>query len=335
MYGRRLRESDFISLINMKSIAEVTSFLKEHPGWAPSLMKANSAEIRRGELESALHDQVTSEYIRIYKFMSRDDHHLMSFLILRAEGDEILKCLRSFAEDSMDEYVCTLPEYFRKSMPVDFLKLAGCTDFDVFWEAISASSFFPTLSRLPRDNEEKIPDYPLAKVLVDTQYFSSLMNTIEKKYSGDTVLKLKDGLGSEIDLLNIVSIVRIKRYFPNMSDEIADYLLPLRHRIRPALLREMMKAPSSEAVIELLGSTPYRRLFSENSFGMIDDYVKKHIYEFNRRVLTTSEPSVYTPLAYISLKENEAANLTKIIECVRYGISPGDAGIYLPGITKE
>ncbi len=335
MYGRRLRRDDYSALLSRQSVAEVAAYLREKPGFAEVLDDTNTSIEHRVEIEQALKFALDDEFIRIYRFMSREDHPLLGGIIEKAECDEILYFLRAWqSAEGQVEYTCRMPEYFRKHSQVDYEKLETTTDFEQFWEAIERSKYFPALAKLPRERGEP-PEYTVAKSVMDAKYYSDVFLTIKKHYSGDLAIKLKEGFGAEVDLLNITAILRIKRFFPAMTDELSSYLLPLRGRLRPSLLNEMINAPDHEAALEVVKRSPYRSLFDFEGCRSIDDYVTMYLWRFNKRMLSSPEPSVYTPLAYLNLREMEIQNLVKIIECVRYGMDPKDAGIILPGAEPE
>ena len=45
-------------------------------------------------------------------------------------------------------------------------------------------------------------------------------------------------------------------------------------------------------------------------------------YRFDLRQLRAAQPTVYTPIAYLGLKEIELRNIISIIECIRYKVAP-------------
>ena len=55
-------------------------------------------------------------------------------------------------------------------------------------------------------------------------------------------------------------------------------------------------------------------------------------YRFNQRQLRAAVPTIYTPMAYLGLKEIELRNIISIIECIRYGVEPRS---YVPLIGAE
>lgn len=311
MYGRRFRPADYARLIDSRSVSEAAAFVRSSPGW-------NTAG--DGDLENALKGVVNDEFTRIYKFMSREDHPLLRSVIRRSEQNEILRFYKLINAGTPQDYECELPEFFRKHSGVDFSRFHDVTDIDGLRLALSPTEYRDAI----------VPDYTLCKTILDTRYYSEAFRVIDKHYGGDVTLK--EGFGGEVDLLNIVTLARIKTYFRSMSDSAAEYLIPLRYRLKPALIDAMLKAADGETVLALATASPYGKLFAGADFNIMDDYLQKRFYEFHRRVLAAPVPSVYTPLAYLHLKELEYINIVKIIECVRYGTTPERAGVYLPGV---
>jgi vacuolar-type H+-ATPase subunit C/Vma6 len=331
MYGKRLGPKDFAFLASRKSVSEIVSFLKEHPGWSEALKSINPAFIHRAELEEVIRNGVTDECVRIYKFMGKEDNPLMRLIEEKRETEEILSFMRCYNAGAPQKYQCRLPEYFRKHFPIDFDKFPACVDFEQFLRLISSSAYYEPIARLPRE-AGKAPDYTLSQVAMYTHYFTRVFDVIERDYSGVAKNALLEGLGAEVDLMNIVSIIRIKQYFPEMNDTIISYLIPINHRLSPVFIRSLYSATSVSDIYRLLGESPYGKLFAGNDFKHAEDYSAMHLYSFNKRMLSSTAPSVYTPLAYIYLKENEVTNIVKIIECVRYGITLEEAGVFLAGL---
>ena len=69
-------------------------------------------------------------------------------------------------------------------------------------------------------------------------------------------------------------------------------------------------------------SGPYGALFRSIQPTGLEAYLYTMQYRFNRRQLRAAQPTIYTPIAYLGLKEIELRNIISIIECIRYGASP-------------
>ncbi len=334
MYGRRLRPEDYSALLGMHSVREAAEYLRGFRSYTDVLRGVDVAALGRADLEHVLSGALNQEFIRIYRFMSKEDHPLLGRLIERAEIDEILSFLRAWDPALDHEYVCRMPDDFLKYSSIDFKKLEHVTDFEQFWSELEHSKYYLPLANLPRDRGAS-PEYPLAKSVMDAKYYTDLFTLIDKRYSGDVALKLKEGYGAEVDLLNIVSVLRIKTYFPTMEEDIRGYLLPVGGRERERFLDALVAAPDADAALAVVKASPYKALFSGGKLRTIDDYAEMYLYRFNKKIMTVPVPSVYTPLAYLYLKQTEVQNLVKIIECIHYGMTPEEAGVILPGAAPE
>ncbi len=328
MYGKRLTAGDYASIKSAGSVSAVASYLK-NTGWSDALKRVFPATVTREELESALRVGVYDEYTRIYKFMSREDHPMMDYMLEKLEIDEIFDFTRCLSVGKPDDYQCHLPDFYRRHSRLDFDRFTSCRNFGQFITFLTGSQYYKPLERLFRENGGVLPEQPLIEVVLNTQYFSRIFSIIKKNYSRDVALALERGFGMQIDMMNIASIIRIKQYFPNMNDEILSYLLPFYHRLRPAFISKLISAQSAGDVFDLLKTSGYRKLFSENSFASIDAYTTRQLYSFYRKILLSAAPSVLTPIAYMYVRGTEVTNIINITECIYYGVGPDEAGIYL------
>jgi V/A-type H+-transporting ATPase subunit C len=133
-------------------------------------------------------------------------------------------------------------------------------------------------------------------------------------------------------MINITIILRVRKFFPGKLDSVIALLLPVQYRLTPAFVNRLYSAATGEQASALLRESPYKKIFIAHDYAHIEDYYYQFLYDFNRRLLALGLPSVYTPAAYLSLREIELKNLTTAIECVRYGLQPSEAPTYLFGV---
>ncbi|MDL2288748.1 V-type ATPase subunit, partial [Oscillospiraceae bacterium OttesenSCG-928-F05] len=333
MHGKRITKEDYAAMREMHTVPEIGAYLKRHPSWAEPLRDL-PPDVNRAQLEAMLLSGRLYEYVRIYKFMQHDDHPMLKYMLLYMEMDEILSFLRHLQADSLDEYTCRLIPFFRRHIPVDFDKFAQTDTYDGFLELLAQSSFRDLLLKLPRP-DGGMPDYTLIKVVFTSHYYATVLKTADRLYGSgsETAAKIQRGFGSQVDLINLCSILRIKRFFPGMEEDILSYLMPLSYRLKPAFTKELYTSSSAEHILELIKTgSPYAKLFNKYSFHNLEDYQYQFMYDFNIKELTAPTPSPYTPVAYLTLKEIEVKNLVGLIECARYGITLEQASVLLIGV---
>ena len=161
----------------------------------------------------------------------------------------------------------------------------------------------------------------LAEAALRTAYFSHLYRIVHCQYTGRTQKVLLRALGEQIDLLNIIHVLRLKTYFPQTEPETyLRVLFPFHYRLNPDFTRALCAAPGVDDVFALLRDSPYRDCFDGVAVGAVEEYYQRAICRFNKRQLAAVPPSIYTAVAYLELKELELSVLINVIESVKYGV---------------
>ena len=92
IYGKRLKQEDYQSLLNQQSVAEVAEYLKKNTYFSELLAPIDTNTIHRGMLENLLRRSIFEKYVKIISFEQIGRQEFYNYRILRAEVDEILEC---------------------------------------------------------------------------------------------------------------------------------------------------------------------------------------------------------------------------------------------------
>ena len=324
LYGKRLRAEDFAQLAARRSEAEILDALRQHPGWSRglALVPPNAwSYVGRVEVEGALQEELRLEYQSLAYYVPREDKPLMQFQVRAAERSAILSALRRLkagpaaAQDAAPAPLAGLHGR------LDEKAAASCTTYEQLMEAARDTIYYPALRRMRPVRAEELPDFTQADAALRTAYYAHLLRIVRSQYRGGTQKVLLRGLGEQIDLLNILHILRLKTYFPQTSqEEYLAILFPFQYRLTQDFLRKLCAAPGAEGVYALLRGSPYGDCFAQTAVDAVEEYYQRAIYRFNRRQLSAVPPSVYTAIAYLELKELELGVLVNIIESVKYGV---------------
>ena len=135
-------------------------------------------------------------------------------------------------------------------------------------------------------------DRELAEAALRTAYFSHLYRIVHCQYTGRTQKVLLRALGEQIDLLNIIHVLRLKTYFPQTEPETyLRVLFPFHYRLNPDFTRALCAAPGVDDVFALLRDSPYRDCFDGVAVGAVEEYYQRAICRFNKRQLAAVPPS--------------------------------------------
>ena len=323
LYGKRLRAADFAQLAARRSEAEILEDLRQHPGWSRALALAPPgawAYVGRVELENALREELRLEYQSLAYYVPREDKPLMQFQLRAAERGAILAALRRLKAGRSARETAPAPRTALRGK-LDEAAAAACTTYDQLTEAARNTIYYGALCQLRPPRADGLPDFTRADAVLRTAYYAHLLRIVRAQYQGRTQKVLLRALGEQIDLLNLLHILRLKTYFPQAPrEEYAGVLFPFQYRLEQDFLRRLCEAPGAEGVYELLRDSPYRDCFAEPAVDAVEEYYQRAIFRFNKRQLSAVPPSIYTAIAYLELKELELGVLVNVIESVKYGV---------------
>lgn len=331
LYGKRLRLSDFGHMAALGSERELLDYLGQQPGWSLAVSRLATeygGYVGRVELEGALWEQMRQEYESLLHFAPRQDKALLAFPVLLAEHRAILANLRRLQAGHVRDISTTNKVLVHSRL--DTRALSVSTGYDGVVAAARQTIYHAPLRQLRPAEEGALPDYAAAEMLLRSTYFSHMFRVIHKNYAGDTQKILLRAYGEQIDLLNIIHILRLKTYFPDTADCFTA-LFPFNYRLRPEFIRALCAAPDAPAVFGLLRASPYASSFEAMDVTEVEEYYRRAFYAFSRRQLITGGPSIYAAVAYLNLKELELRALVTVIESVKYGVAYDDAFARLIG----
>ena len=221
LYGKRLRADDFARLAGLKNEAELLEALRQHPGWSRALSLVPPGAwsyVGRVEMEGALRDELRLEYRSLSYYVPREDKPLMQFQLRAAERSALLAALRRlktgrYAKEPPPTSAVPL------RLRLDEGALASCTSYDQLLDAARDTIYAPVLRHLRPSRDGALPDFTLAEAALRTAYFSHLYRIVHCQYTGRTQKVLLRALGEQIDLLNIIHVLRLKTYFPQTEPE--------------------------------------------------------------------------------------------------------------------
>lgn len=316
IYGRRIGKQDLERLAGMRTVDDVLDQLRQLPGWSRAgEYLPQDAHLTRATLEYALRQQIRQEYLSLLAFVPQKDRDLMEFPMMRAAMDEILAALRHL-HASVYREVEPLHPVFASHSKLDVNAVRRCTTYDGLVEATQGSMYHDALERL-RSPGGALPDYGVTEALLGGVYYKRLQSIVRRKYDGDVRRILEKSVGSQVDMLNLMHILRMKRYFPQ-EDNYLPVLLPYHYKIKPQMIHAMCAAPNAEGVLELAQQTPYGRIFDRECGEDLNHLYATALYRTSRRQLMMGKPSIYSAVALLNLREIELKAVVSAVEAAKY-----------------
>lgn len=316
MYGRRLRYEDFAHMAALPDVSAVLDYLRG-TGWADAAARLEGCPITRANVEGILRGQVGREYARLSFFVPREDRAMLAFPVLRVELDAILTCLRRLRSGRAGEPL-DLPRTMSYRSHMNFHLLVSAGSYEDLLSAAGRTIYAPVLARLAADARGELPDYPAADCALRTAYYSHFFREARRcpSASREALLRM---LGFQTDMLNLICLLRLKRFFPEVRDP-QSYLLPFHGRLRPAELGRIAAAPTAEAALAAIRETSCAPAFRGAELSELEDHCREAMFRMDRRQFLAGPPGVCSAISYLHLKEAETGCLVNVIESVSYNV---------------
>ena len=221
LYGKRLRTEGICPAGGDEERGGDSGRFAAASGWSKALSQCVPGGwkyVGRIEVEQALREELRLEYLSLAHYVPREDRPLMEFRVRIAERTAILNALRRL---KVGKYAKGMPPAPRIVLQgkVDYKALRECTSYDQLLSAAKGSIYYPVLLNLRPEPGGPLPDYTTAESLLRTAYFAHMFRIARERYSGATQKVLLQAMGGQVDLLNIIHILRLKTYFPDTSQE--------------------------------------------------------------------------------------------------------------------
>lgn len=319
MCGALLKRDELEEIYRQRTVDDICAYLRQCPGYAEALSQVTPEDGMEG-LVTALREDISGEYDRLYNFGSSVNKQLFKPTIYRTELHAILSALGRLGAGSGTVYKAfAYKEPLAKKSDSDVFAIECCEDFVTLRQTAEKTIYKEALNSLEL-NEDGNPDFAEASLTLARVYFRvsyTWLSTLDKGFSK----KLLELNALELDLLCINSILRLHRSFPASLASARDHLfIPVRGRLRPALVDALIGALNEDEALGLLKDTPWEKYYSSGERLDLERTIEHAMESFCHRLITTSEPAPWFPQAYLTLREIERARLIRIITAVHYGL---------------
>ena len=304
--GKLLAEEDFEALAYLASVEEIASFLQKKEAYAPFIK--SGATLHRDKLEESIYLSLISDYESFYMFANAENKEFLNLYFLKREI-WIIKSLIYAILNGDELYAESLPEKHRS---FDVSEALSC-------KTLSGLSYLLENTRYGGIIEEGKTVFETETAL-DKYYFDCMFKSAEKT-RGKNKRAAQELIGSEADATNILWIVRAKKFYDMTPAMIRESVLPHSFRLLNRTREQMIDADTADDVIRMTESTPYKELFEDGAKSLA---LSSYLLKLNFRILNKYPYSSVAALAFLRIKRFEIQNITSVIECVRYKISPGE-----------
>ena len=332
MGAKLLTPDQFTEIANLGSVPEIADYLRKNTAYADVLDALEEHQIHRGNIEKVLIQSLYHDYTKIYRFCGQKQRRFMKLILKNYEIDLINYCLRIVINRYRQPFDLNYKKtFFDRYSQISIEKLITSRTTDELVENLKGTEYYAPLKKLKDSQNITLYDYNLT---LDLYFYTSTWKEQKKVLNKpDLELFMRDR-GSKIDLLNLQWIYRAKKYYNMKPADIYLMLIPIHYKLSTDLVKELVEAPGLEEFEAAVAKTSYARHYNFHQKLTIEQMYADclhYLYTVDRRRDPYSVAAINT---YLFLKEEEINKLTTAMECVRYGLSPGETLAYVGGKTQ-
>jgi V/A-type H+-transporting ATPase subunit C len=270
------------------------------------------------DIEATLNRHLLETYTKVAGFLPGDARAFFERYLKRFQVEAIKTVLRGvYAGVSPEEIEQALAEQYREELK----EAAASSSVPEAVTKLESSEFGRVLSQ---DFEDSLLALETA---LDRKFYQEVMEVLLTRASPDTYM-IKRLLGTEIDIINIKTVLRGARD----GADVSDYLIPHGYGVSAAKLAELGSSADVEAAVSGLEGTPYY----QHLYDVMDEYVAskdKGLGPFEKaldayyvalgQAMATRQAFGLGPvLGYLVSKAVEVRNLTAVLHLKMEGFGP-------------
>ncbi len=319
--AKQLTRSDYEAMLAFNDVTQVVRYLKNNTQYAAVLAPYNENEVHRADLEAALNSYQFLLYKKLYVFTKGDTRVFFRYTFLLHEIEIMKRILRSLETRDSQFGIDRISRFFLEHSGVNFERLLSANNIQEYIANLKGTKYYELLSPFLM-NTEHVNLFSVEMTL-DLYYFKTVSKQIEKYLKRQDRKAVGISFGSEVDMLNLIWIYRCKKYYDSPEEMIFTYILPYHYRLRPDILKQLVKTASVEEYIRMTTEkTPYGKLFSDLDEHFIEENYQSAAHELEKYLERKFPYSIAALTTYIHSMETEKENLITLAEGIRYRIDP-------------
>ena len=306
MYSKRITKTDLEDLVKQNNLKNAVLLLKAKN----EIFKNSDENIDRLEIESLLERDQINNILKIEKLLDNRDLETFKMFLLKYE----IKCVKSmfrklFSDDKTNDIIVKNVKNWTQNVFEEIKGIETVENFYEFFEAIKRMKYNKILKKYQK--QEDINVFEVENEM-DKLYFETLYDTIKKEAN------LKKIIGSEIDLLNVLWIFRIKKYYNFEVQKLENILIKRYYKLNPKILNKLIDINSFEELKEVMQETVYKSIFTDEED--LEENMDRYLYNINKKIFRNDTMSMAYIWGYINMVEYENNDIINTIEGIRYNM---------------
>lgn len=311
MLSRLLDTDYFKRLIETEDVYEALDLLKNTS--YKSIAETGKEELSLERLEKELTLNDLHIYKKVYAMLPTNaEKNFVALMTQRFEIDELKVVLRAWhkkMEVELSDYILEEKVIF----DIDFKKIISCQNIEEIILLLDETPYKKPLLKAKDKFKERNSLFYLESAM-DIDYYQRLALACEKFSSYDRKVSSKI-LGIEIDIENINSLIRLRKYYSLSMAAMMDVVIPGGEKIDKESVRSFYTTDGLSKIVEGVAFGPYAKVkeLAEANIYFIENFLYEILLKEVRKVLAGFPFTIGTIIGYLILKRRETKNLVSLV----------------------
>lgn len=331
MYAGRITSEEYDALVSCKSLSELIGLLQRRKRYAVSLEKAPSS-ITPAQAEELLRMSVYEQLAILGRYEISERNTFFRFYIVKREIEQLLRCIRLLIGGRSQEYLTELPPFFNSLTELNLFRLAEADSMEDVLQVLDGTPYRRILSPyVPIYKEKGV--YLQIEAAFHAYLFAFLFDSAKRDKSDKK--QMEEALRLYVDAEYITSMYRLKKMRAGDEKIYSAYLVKNHTAFSKAQIDAMQRARDEKEFMAALAKTAYGEELKALDYGDTEKVIAEYVCEKYRKGLRFYTDPAAVMVCYMFLAENEIMNIIRIIEGIRYQISPNEIKSVLTGVRSE
>lgn len=303
MAAKIITYEELEELINEDDVYSAIEYLK-------SKFKIIVKSYSRTSLEKEIYKIFIEDVLKIKKYLNEEEKEILQIYLLKYEIDTIKNVFRHLETNRDIELELKEIDIWTDNVFKEIANINEVKTEDDFLNIIKNEEFY----KIFINNKNELSENELERIEVelDIFYFRKMI-----ELSKDNKV-MRDLIGREIDLLNIIWIYRSIKYFNYDIPHIEEILLPFDYKLNEKEKLALMNCNSFDEILDVLKKTEYKNVFNEES--EIERDKSRYLYKLNKKVIRDELFNITFVISYFNVLEFQLKNIINIVEGLRYKV---------------
>ena len=318
------KKKDYDELLGKNSVAEIVEYLKQSRSYGDVLGSIAGSSVHRGQLEGMLKASLSRDCEKLARFSKENIHKFLDIYVVNAEVSFLKGLISAICRNEI--FVPDSHEQAFDNFSFDKSKIVTAAGFPEMLEYLKGTAYYDVLNPvLSSESDELIFKTDMA---LDVLYYKTAWDYTSRFLDKENSAAVKKTLGTEIDILNLLWIIRAKRHYNIPADIIYTHIIPINYRLKKDEIVQLAQAPSDEALNDAFMKTKYKNIVNYSDLD-IEHFYNDSVLKNMRRAILNNRFSIMPALGYLHFKIIEIGNIIRIVEGVRYNIDRNELRKYL------